>query len=325
MIQQQPLVDAPNISDKDFSIIKVIITAAATAIAAFFTGYFMAHPGFIGGLISFSTFWMFFTLQCFFIKGWDKAALAIAAEALVLFIPIAWIAGFRFSLPLIFGWVVFLALLFMAYNAARGKIRNAVRLQFWQTSKMVLTDVVTGTLLFMVLAYLFSIGAVLQNGSAGGLANKIIFEPAIRIAAPDFPENGTTGDALRAITMRSVRSQVPAFDSLPRATQENYINQGIAQLRKMIEDKIGPIDLSVVPAETAYRSVTGWVSTLRPTEKFLGFLIFIVTVWLAVRGFASLISWPLTALIFFLYETLIVTNFISIQYESRSREVVVLK
>ena len=310
--------------DVDVSIVKLWSFIGLTAFSAGLSGYFIGAVNLRYMIISAAVFLVLFTLQTFFIKGWRRIVTAVIIESSAFFLPVLIMSRGNISTALFLAFGLLVYFLSIAESSGRKVITNSMVIPFWSASKIVLYKVIPGVIIFASVVY-FATGslAVGENGSA----IKSFIAPAVRLLVPDFSPEMSTRQLLENVIKRSLsKEQLAAFDDLPQSAKDDAIRN----FERNIEGYTGPIDIDASFIETVYGFFTKKVGGIQFGELSAAYKVYLLSAvitlaWFVVKIMTLIIFAPVAVLTFVLYETLIVTNFITIQYEPRSREIILLK
>ncbi|OGE83982.1 MAG: hypothetical protein A3B23_03675 [Candidatus Colwellbacteria bacterium RIFCSPLOWO2_01_FULL_48_10] len=314
---------AENTSRFGLSAMKVLALIILTVTSAGFAGYFIINPSVGYGIFSIVLFWTFFALQVIFVKGWNRILPALAAESLLMTSPVV-VAQSEVSSSLVFAWALLFLSLLSGQMSGMSKLKDSIKVPFWKVTRIALVNVISGAGLFAAMIYIFVIG---PSGQAfthfENALNAAVINPAVKIVAPDFSGGKTIDDIVTAIVRRGLESQ-DAFALIPAAQKDAAVTAASGVLKASLEDKLGPIDFSLSPARAIYKSVTDWIGGFSPSDKFYSGLIIVLVLWLLVKSLAIVLYIPVALVVFLVYETLIVTNLVALEYEVRSQETISL-
>ncbi len=311
-------------SDVDVSFLKIIILTTLTAITAAAVGYFMVNPHPVYSLFSIGTFLTLFVFQVLLVKSWKKILLAVLAESVFLALPI--IIDIRsVSQYFLLAWLIFVFIATYTEYTATHKIKNSLRLPFWKVSRMVFVSMLSAILLFASIVYIFvPAPSDSKLAAASSAAGEIAVVRPIKYFIPEFSSSTTAGQLFIIMAEKTIEGQ-KITQELSAADKERLVQDTAAKYRSLIEDRVGPIDSSLPVAAAIGKTASNYMSNLDAFGFFMANVVIFLSLWLFFKGIAFLIYLPASLVIFLVYETLIVTNFISIQYESRSREIAILK
>ncbi len=310
---------ADNSADVDISIVKVVSFMVLAIISAGVAGYFLAEASLIYGLIALFAFWVIFALQVFFIKDWTRILILTFLEAVAMIAPGAIIFSDNFSGFVFLALGALFALFLSAESAGRSELANSLRIPLWRAMRHVASKVITATLVFTAILYIFIADKSIVATEGAKALNTVIVTPVVRTVIPDFVSGMSLDDVLLKIMERQLGKT--AFQNLSAAQKA----EALRSTKQALTNYIGEID-SKAPLGTAiydYFAIK-LTSAPLPVKGMVG-LVLIAMLWGIIKLVALLLFMPVAALASFVYEMLIVLNFIVIQYESRSREIILLK
>lgn len=308
-------------SDVDVSVFKLVTFVILTSIAAAVCGYFIASVTSTWSLVwqiaALSVFWLMFTLQGFFIKSRTRAVVSIAFESLMMILPVLIIFWSSVSIYFFIAYAVLFGALYFAYDGARAELKNAIKIPFWRITHKILAKAVPGTIIFIFIVYAFIAGKAIVQGQ-GDVFTRYILVPIVRIYIPEFNDTMTINDLLQKIAERQIGSE--RYAELPQTERNNALQKTNDFIRSYAEIKTN------VPIGNAIYDF--FANKLQSSDWFVKFYIgltLLALVWFIIKAVALVFYLPLGAVTFLIFEILIAANFIVIQYEAKSREVVLLK
>lgn len=306
-------------ADVDLSIFKVISFIALTVISAGVAGYFIAEASFLYGLLALVFFWILFVLQTFFIKGWPRILPAIFLESAAMLLPSAIIFRENFSGFVFLALGLLFALLLSAESAGRNELANALKIPFWRTARHVASKAVSSTLIFIAVVYLLIAGKSIVEKQGVQFVSDRILTPMMRTVIPEFTSKMSIDDLLLAVMEKQVGKE--AFQRLTPAQKAEALRSSKAALA----NSIGEIDTKAPLGTALYNYFADKLTSAPLGIKVMVGLVLITTILGLVKLLALIFFMPVAALAALVYEILIVLNFVAIQYESRSREIILLK
>lgn len=303
-------------ADVDLSIIKVSAYIVAVSLSALMAGYFIAEVSPIWGTASLILFWVLFTLQVFFIKDWIRILIAIFAESLMLTLPAAIIFRDNFSgfVLLAFG-VIFVGLL-ITEKAGRSDFVNSLKIPLWRASRHIAVKVITATLAFAAVVYMFVAGGSIMGKEGAKLVSDKIILPAVRTVVPDFTPEMTFSQVVGKILERD-----PRFKALSQSQR----SEATASTVSSFEKTVGEINENLPVGAAIYTYFADRFTNSPLGAKLMAVLMLVAILWGFIKAISLILFIPVAALTALFYELFIVLNFSSIQYESRSREIILLK
>lgn len=304
-------------SDTDVSVVKLISFVLLAIISAMATGYFIAKISILYILISLIVFWIIFTLQVLFIKGRSRIIIALALETMAIAIPSVFIFESGFSSYMLIGAISLFVLLLMAEMSARSQVKNSLRIKFFKVAKVSLSKSIPALLVFISLIYLFVAGKDLAAKNSGFIADSII-TPIFSAFIPGLSADSSFRDIIEKTA--ELRLGRDAYESLPSYVKD----ESVKQTQTFIEKYTGQINIDAPFSDVVFEFFTERLSGADLLTKLYVAITLVTLIWFIVRTATIILYIPIAILSFLVYELLIVTNFIVIQYESRSREIVLL-
>lgn len=310
---------ADNSADVDLSIIKVISFMAFAIISAGVTGYFIAQASIIYGLIALFIFWTFLVLQVFFIKDWKRILMLILLETLAMTLPTVIIFRDNFSGFVFLALGVFFALLLSSENAGRSELANSLKIPVWRAMRHAATKAITSTLMLIAILYIFVVGKAIVATEGVQTASNAVVVPIVQTVIPEF----VPGMSLNELLLKIMEKQLgkTAFQNLSPAQK----NEALKNTKQGLINYIGEIDTEAPLGTAIYNYFAEKLTTAPLPVKVIVSLVLFAMIWGVIKFISLLLFLPLAAFAVFIYEMLIVLNFIVIQYESRSREIILLK
>lgn len=303
-------------ADVDLSIIKVSVYIVAVSLLALMAGYFIAEVSPIWGTVSLILFWVLFTLQVFFIKDWIRILIAVFAESLMMILPAAIIFRDNFSGFTLLAFAVIFAGLLITEKVGRSDFANSLKIPLWRASRHVGSKAIAATLAFIAVVYMFVAGGSIMGKEGAQIVSEKMILPAVRTVIPDFTPQMTFNQVIGKILERD-----PRFTALTPSQKSEATASTVSSFEKFV----GEINESL-PIGTAIYAYFADKFTNSPLgAKSMAVLMLVVILWGFIKAISLVLFIPVAALTALFYELFIVLNFSSIQYESRSREIILLK
>jgi len=312
------------VSDVDASLLKIIALMALTTLSAGIVGYFLVNPNIVVGLSAIGVFLALFIFQVLLVKSWNKIFLGVLAQSVTMALPAVIDIG-RLPPYVVTAWAIFLFTAVSAEFSGIQKIKDSIIIPFWKVSRIVFTRMFVAICLFAAIIYIFVPAPPGSRlASASGAAGEIAVVRPIKYFIPEFSSATTVGQLLRMLAERSVNAQKFA-QSLSASEKGKLIRETANGLESLIEEKIGPINFNLTIGSAIIKTIANYMVNLGFFSFLLANVVILASLSLLFRGVSLLLYFPVSIVVFLIYETLIVTNFISVQYESRSREIAILK
>src|SRR3989344_1153814 len=310
------------VSDVDASLLKIIALMALTTLSAGIVGYFLVNPNIVVGLSAIGVFLALFIFQVLLVKSWNKIFLGVLAQSVTMALPAVIDIG-RLPPHVVTAWAIFLFTAVSAEFSGIQKIKDSIIIPFWKVSRIVFTRMFVAICLFAAIIYIFVPAPPGSRlASASGAAGEIAVVRPIKYFIPEFSSATTVGQLLRMLAERSVNAQKFA-QSLSASEKGKLIREPANGLESLIEEKIGPIDFNLTIGSAIIKTIANYMVNLGFFSFLLANVVILASLSLLFRGVSLLLYFPVSIVVFLIYETLIVTNFISVQYESRSREIAI--
>lgn len=319
MMESSILNRADNSADVDLSVIKVISFMVLSIISAGIAGFFLAQASLIYGFIALFVFWVFFILQVFFIKDWTRILIATFLETVALIAPGAIIFRDNFSGFVFLALGVLFALLLSAENSGRSELANSLKIPVWRAMRHTASKVITATLVFASILYIFIAGKSIVATEGAKTINESIVTPIVRTIIPDFISGMSIDDVLLQVMERQLGEA--AFRNLSSAQKA----EALKNTKQALTNYIGDIDTNAPMGTAIYNYFSTKLTTAPLPAKGMVGLVLVAMIWGIIKLIALILFIPLAAFTVFIYEMLVVLNFVVIQYESRSREIILLK
>lgn len=224
------------------------------------------------------------------------------------------------------GTALFMVVWLVGFSRARALINNAMKVNFWHYSVVMITLSITG------LAVLFSclyLGVYQRNGGITFNAYKFIVDgatPGLQYITPNFnPE--TSVDSFLEGTIRTYLQKQEGFSQLPGDTQQVVIQETSANLldRLQVTTSVG-----VKQDETIINYTFRWINDVINTLQQQGYGIVVVgslflIIFLSIKSIMFFVKWPVLFISFMIYLLLQAVGVISVGAEMRQKEVIVVK
>lgn len=309
-------------ADRDISVVKIFSLIAFTVFAAVISGFFILQSQWAYATVFLTLFWTAFTLQTLFIKTWKKIFIAISLETLAFALAIIITSGGRFSVYMLAALSVLLLSLLMAEVAARDAIKNALHTPFWRVAREALLKAVTGALVFTALAYIFLISP--PSTVAGNYSDAVV-SPIVRILNKDLSIASSTREVLKQIFLKTLSGDnLIGYESLSASQKTAALDAAATELFKSFAPSLGLTNINDPISKSVYDALQNKFFSLSPVARAAILLSLALSIWFTIRTIAFLLYLPLAFIVFIAYETLIALGFAIVQYESRSREIVIL-
>jgi hypothetical protein len=330
--------------DVNRSLWKIIATIAGGVLFAALAGYFLSISSFWFGLASLTLFLMFLVFQGMFLKEWSQITPGI-------FFQSATCVGFLF--PLIgmrYVSICFLSvfvMILMGTMVARQMLDESMKISFWKTAKLIVSYSFIG----MVIA--FSIAVVAPFMERGTFMSEDTFAAIMRsndsvtaLFLPGFSSDMTVRSALSLMVEQNLNGSsdsvagkkildlmsatLPStidIKMLPKATRDKLVKDTISGIVAGLEKQMGEsLDLDASVSANIYtKYLMPHVAELTSSQRNYIGLGVVLTILLTVKSVEFILYIPLLIFIYFMYELLLLTKFVSLKQETRPREVLILE
>jgi len=322
MPENSLITNGPEVADVNRSVIKTWITVIVPAVFSLVGGYFLASGNFIWGGIFVAIFLGLVTLQALFLKGSWQTNLAILLGTIGFVAPY-WRVSFNYLL--LSAAIIFFFLVFGVFSG-RKKLDNALRIPFSSVSLKVLMSGITGILLGVTI--LSAMGGIsFPYGSSVRMILDSAITPVMRFYVKDYAPDMT----IRAILTSMIERTQPNIDKLPLASKDKFIADTVSTTSLQLKNSFGfdlNLDSNVYSNITDLSNIKGFfinkVDTMDWQTKFLVYVGLFLLIWTTLRFIAAVLSYPLLAIAFIFFEICVAMGFAVVQFESRSREIVLL-
>ncbi|MBI2592800.1 MAG: hypothetical protein HYW37_01380 [Candidatus Colwellbacteria bacterium] len=308
---------------KDFSRFKIAVIGILAIASSLGTGYFFSIVDlFLGTLLAF-VFIIIFTLQAFFVGGKWTLALLTLLEAAAVAAPF-------YRLPNLYYGLLAFVLFTMLYLGSLSGIRrldNALKIPFFGIAKAVIVSSMTALALFLGSMYM-------GFGGVGYLSDAQIKDfiglnvnPVVKMFVPSFTSKTSLERLLADVALGSLNpSDRESLKRLPLSERDKFVSPVVGKLAKDIEGYAGvPISLKSNLSEAIFKAVSSRVSKIESDGKTIIAIVLFVVAWFLVKSTAGLLYYLVVIPTYFIYEILFMVGFVYLQFETRNKEVAVLK
>lgn len=313
------------VADINLSLIKIIVVIAITVFFAVLVGLSIVYPHPVLGLLAMIGFLVSFVMQVLLIKDWKKIFTAISVESLALLLPILIAIKFNISLYLIIAWLLFALFMLSSEFSGTSIMKNSIRIPFWKVSKSVIGQLWIALVIFMVFIYtLIPLPASSPISQAPAEIANMTIVPIMKIFVPEFTPEKTTGELLRSMANKEVNKHEISKE-ITEEQRAELVEMTTEEYKSALEQYIGEFNPTATPGAVLSDFIEDFAEQPNTFDKlYINILVFI-TIFFLLKGIAFILYIPIGFIAFVIYETLIVFNLVSVQYESRSREILVLK
>lgn len=310
------------VAEVDRSIVKIVAIVSSAVIFAALFSYFLIRFNFVYSLIAIILFLVVFALQAFFIKDWGVILFAVFFEVFAIAVPFYQ----SFSLLLAGLFFLFSFFLFFAVLSGRRELQNALNVPFFKVAKSVLIGSIVAVILLVSSIFIFGgIGSELATEENFQAALDPVIAPVMWSVIP----NSSPEMSLKSIISGFVKKQLQDTDQfkvLSESAKNDYLNKVVEEEAKAIQRSLTvPLNFNKSISQNIYTVAFTLVNSKKPQEKDYFGLLVLVTIWLTVGSIASIFYIPVAIMTYIVYEILLAVEFAVVQYETRSREIIILK
>ncbi|MFA5052583.1 MAG: hypothetical protein WC565_00775 [Parcubacteria group bacterium] len=315
------------ISETDYSPIKVFAVIAVTAAFAFLFGYALFAWSFFSAIVTGIVFASFITLVPVLVKARKFLFLVSLFSSVLLALPL-FIFGRIPFIPIIILAAVSVIILTEGIWRGKRELDNSLRVSFTKFSGKVLARAFTIIALAIAVSYGWNFKAedLFSERFVRGMIS--VSSPVIGYYAPGFTLNMSFRDFLTISARQSLaRPDAVEFALMPEGQKERLIDQKIADYETMLRDDIGlNIDLDASFEENFRNAATDKFQDVIETipSNYLA-LIATIIIFTAVRGAFWLLGWLVALLSFLIYQLILAIKFAEVYFEPKSKEVVLLR
>lgn len=322
----------PTISDKtdiDYSVWKIWLIWSAGVLAVSLSGYFFITGSFVFFLAAVVFALILFVFQSFFIKNFSRQALGVFLQTLAaVFVVAFFYRDLALEILLIAATLFYLFVLWGHYRGYQ-EARSSLKISYFRIAYRVLPTAMSGLAIFIALIFGFSAD---QNKLSSRAYFDYLFQPIGLIAGlylPDFYPERPAENLLINLTEKALVQQnlMVEIDKLPEEQKQKVIEQAAVEMRKGWENYLG----SSIEPELSVEDNVYKIFRHRINDLFLAYPAFYISLFLSlfiflmIKGTAFFFYWLIAFIGFLVYEALIISNFLVVHFESRDKEIVVLK
>lgn len=298
------------------SLLKRYIVILTVVLAALCSGYLLNAKLFAYGAIALVIFTALFVVQTLLLRRNTDIVLASVLDACALLL---FLAGIAIQAAL-YSLAVLITIFVLAHLSSKRFANNMVQIKFFRAVR-------PGTGLLLIALSIFASyilftnsGTLLKQENIARLVDTIA-KPILSSKVADFSAEMPFGNFLHNF-VRNELSQDKDFRNLSEFDKERVIALQVVDLASLIEARTGykpQLDQSVT--ENLQELVAAKTSTFYPESRAIRLILLMVVVIFVVKSLGFLL-FPLFALLaFIVYELLLSSGFVEVQFESRSKEI----
>ena len=346
MNNEPSVVSQSKVEEVDFSILKISLLALFSVGASMAMVYelneFISSLQYIFlwlGVLALLMFLVVNILNVFFIKHRSILySLALVETALPILL---FMSRIRAELwPLVIAFSLFFVFVVAGLRQGKAYLENSIKIRFFAITKLVTPRLVTGVLIGVSIVFYmqcFSLGGTCAEGVGREFVKQTLnaSQPIVNLWVPSVSPNQTVADFFHQFAVAEVNSTSFRMNSAPIITnngiseipvkvKDQIIDSFSAQLRKTVEDKVGPLNPKESVLNEVYRVIVQYLSGFSEMMKKLMSVGVAVLLFFLLKGFGFLVYWFVDLVAFLIYKLLIAANFATVNYETRNREFVIL-
>ncbi len=260
-------------------------------------------------------------IQGFVTKSTTRRTVVIVVEAAAITVPFVFYGS---VLIVLLAWFITFLFLLMGYFGCRAEIRNEVEVQFFKASRGMEGKLVTGILLAMVVLYIPQAQGSQLFMSEGNFA--MVYGWAANFMGNFYPGaslNGSFVDFSQSLARAELANNT-AFATLSPVEQASALAQTSAEFSATVAKATGA---APAPNESVssvlYRYLVSIIVNLRAQFQDQFILAWIVLLFIILRTAAVLAVWGAQLVTLVVYEILLALNFMHIEEETQTKEIVV--
>ena len=315
-IPQSPLTSKEALGSKDRSWFKVSLLIGIAGLLALLSGGLLRTGEFGYGMLAFVVWTTILTIQSLTLQKVKEILLASGVCTLGLMLPF-WGAPFEY-------WGVTALIIFILLIAAhyRGKTggENMIKIRFSHVTRPVVSlilmiGVIMGTFLFSVNG-----AAILTENNIKRMVD-VMVTPIARGYIKDFSSNSKLEDVLKNIALEQINKNNDS-ENFSDYQKQFLANRSVKELSAVLREKTNfNIQEQATVGSNIHALISEKSSSLLDPNAPWKILILAAIILLLVKSIEIVLYIPLALLTFMLYELLIAFGFITVQWESRSKEV----
>jgi len=303
--------------DYKHSAAKVYSLIGLNTALALGVGFLFSRQEFGYGMLLLVLFISFTTVQCLSLKYPKEDLIAATLCSLGLMIPFIGSPYLYHLATLVLIWL----LLFHAHSQGRRYIDNMVKIKFARAARPIIGALLTTVVLLMTFVLFVSGASVLRQENIGR-ALDILVTPIAQGYIEGFSSSAVFGDVLQSMAREQI-NQSPEAVALGDAQIDFLAMQSAREMAQYIEDQTGftPL-LNETVTSNVQAFITDKADNFAGTRAPIGLAVLFGILLLLVKGLELILFVPLALLAYMLYELAIAFGFITVQFESRSKEVI---
>lgn len=221
-----------------------------------------------------------------------------------------------------------------------GRLRNSVKLKFFEVARSAMPKLVSGFLLLASCVFYAeyfvwnTFDESMGKAAVSGVLTSV--EPIVHFWFSGISADQTVGELFQSVTESQLKntSQVvingipvdvkAGMKELTPEMRTKIISALSSDLQQKAETKVGALNATRTVKDTVYQLIRDWFGKLQPNIKIIIGIIITTILFFSVKGVAFLIYWLIEGIAFLIFKLLIVSNFAVMSFESRNRDFVIL-
>lgn len=297
--------------------LKIYLLIGITSFLALLSGFLLRVGEFGYGMLAFVLWTAIVTIQTLTLKSIKETLLASGLCTLGFVLPF-------WSAPLGYWGVtalLILILLLVVHDRGQRGGENMLKIRFSHVARPVISLLlVVGVI---VITFLFSVnGAAIFTEDSVKRTVDLTITPVMKGYIKDFSSDAKLGDVLKSFALQQINESVGS-ESLSDFQKQLLASQSAKEMSVLLKEKT---DFNLQDEATVAENFQALIS--KKSSDFLdpqspwGILILGAVILLLVKSMEIVLYIPLGLLAFMLYELLVAFSFITVQSESRSKEVI---
>lgn len=311
----------------DFSLIKIIVLGAVGAICVSVFSYYLsklfqdvAPERVIAVSISGVFLLTALFLQSVFVKDFYRSSLILFLQTLLLF------AFFypNFSFFTVLGVILTFGVFVGAERVSKREADGSIRIKIYKISRVVIPKLVTAVSIFVAVVYT---GFYNPDELMPYQAFEKIVLPADALVKYAYPVSlkDTFRDAAQRVVDEDLKKQ-PAFEKLSPSQKSDLSKEYFDSIKLKVRDYLR-VDFNDDEriVEIFYRALTRFSAKTAESYENLFLLGVMAVIFIFARMIGALVGWVASVIGALVYEICLALGFATVLYESKSKEIVLLK
>ncbi len=313
--------EANVIDSTDESIpLKAYSLVGVTTLIALLGGYLLSKGLIFVGTLVAGIFLVCFSLQIIFLGNRYHLFLAVIINSLALALFFYQAFSFYFIVALL----ILIGFLYLSVRRGRSEMENLMKVSIFRIVRASIGYGLTALIIFLGAALILNSQFSFTREKVDKLVDATL-TPLAKRYVPDFSPEMKMETFLTKLAERNLVAN-KGFQALSASLKKEAIGQSVVELQRQIEGSLGAkLQLNQSVAENIYQVLLIKVGSLTPVAKLYWSLLLVGLIWLTIKSVEFLIYLPFAILVFIVYELLLALDFAKVEFEPRSKEVVLLK